>query len=394
MVLRGLASLAEGELSIVERGHTQRFGQPAPDLLAATIHVHHPAFYRRLLAGGSIGAAESFMDGEWTTDDLTALVRLMARNQQATGALETATRFIAQPLLKLGHALRRNSTAGSRRNIAAHYDLGNEFFALWLDPTLAYSSAIFERSEMSLHEAQLAKFDRLCRKLDLLPSDHLLEIGCGWGGLAIHAATHYGCRVTAATISREQFALATERVRRAGLADRVTIVCEDYRRLTGQYEKLISVEMIEAVGHRYLPTFFAACSRLLKPDGLMALQVITIADRLYDRYLRSVDFIQRYIFPGGHLPSIAAMTGAIKSSSDLRLIQLEDLPSHYARTLAAWRTTFFQSENKLRDLGLDDRFLRMWHFYLAYCEAGFREEQIGLAHLVLAKPRRRQADAD
>jgi cyclopropane-fatty-acyl-phospholipid synthase len=392
MLLRGLASLVEGELTLFERGHTLTFGQPSADRLAATICVHDPAFYRRVLAGGSIGAAESFMDGEWTTDDLTAVIRVMARNSSAAGGIETAARIIAQPLLKIAHALRRNSTTGSRRNIAAHYDLGNDFFALWLDPTMAYSSAVFEHPETTLHEAQLAKFDHLCRKLDLKPGDHLLEIGCGWGGLAIHAATNYGCRVTAATISREQFNLATERVRQAGLEGRVNVVLEDYRKLTGQYDKLVSVEMIEAVGHRYLPAFFAACSRLLKPNGLMALQAITIADRLYDRYLRSVDFIQRYIFPGGHLPAVSALTGAIKEGSDLRLVHLEDRPQDYARTLAAWSTNFFSAESKLRDLGLDDRFLRMWHFYLAYCEGGFREEQIGLAQIVLAKPRRRQPD--
>lgn len=252
---------------------------------------------------------------------------------------------------------------------------------------MAYSSAIFEQPDATLHEAQLTKFDRLCRKLDLKPGDHLLEIGCGWGGLAIYAATNYGCRVTAATISREQFQLATERIQQVGLTGRVNVILEDYRQLTGQYDKLVSVEMIEAVGHRYLPAFFATCSRLLKPDGLMALQAITIADRLYDRYLRSVDFIQRYIFPGGHLPSISAMTGAIKSASDLRLVHLEDRPQDYARTLAAWGTNFFAAESQLRDQGLDDRFLRMWHFYLAYCEAGFCEEQIGLAQIVLAKPR-------
>jgi cyclopropane-fatty-acyl-phospholipid synthase len=396
-VLQVLSGIRDGVLVLHERGSVHRFGSPARDGLSATLHVHDPEFFRRILLGGSIGGAESYMDGDWTTDDLTAVVRLLARNSAATGQLERWATWLAQPLRKVGHWLRRNTKRNSRHNIAAHYDLGNDFFELWLDPTMAYSSGLYTHAGATLAVAQIAKFDRLCQKLRLKPGDRLLEIGCGWGGLALHAAAHYGAVVTGTTISRRQYELARQRVDQAGLADRITIVEQDYRDLAAAanepsfvpYDQLVSVEMIEAVGHDFLPTFFATCSRLLRPEGLLVLQAITIADQLYDNYRRSVDFIQRYIFPGGHLPSVSALLDAVRQSTGMRLVEIENLPEHYAQTLADWQANFLGRERELRQMGLTDEFLRMWQFYLSYCEGGFREGQIGLVHATFAQPARR-----
>jgi cyclopropane-fatty-acyl-phospholipid synthase len=285
--------------------------------------------------------------------------------------------------------MNRNNRTGSRRNIAAHYDLGNEFFRLMLDETLMYSSAVFERPDMTLAEAQRARLDRICRKLALGPRDHVLEIGTGWGGFALHAATHYGCRVTTTTISREQYALAQERIAQAGLSDRVTVLLEDYRDLRGEYDKLVSIEMIEAVGHEYYETFFTRCSALLKPDGLMLLQAITIADQRYEAARKSVDFIQRYIFPGSCIPSVSVMAQAVARATDMRLMHLEDIGPHYATTLRHWRERLYANADALRQLDLPEEFLHMWEFYLCYCEGGFAERALGDVQLLLAKPQNR-----
>jgi cyclopropane-fatty-acyl-phospholipid synthase len=285
------------------------------------------------------------------------------------------------------HWANRNSRDGSRRNIAAHYDLGNDFFALFLDETLAYSCGVFEREDATLHEAQLAKFDRICRRLRLTAADHLLEIGTGWGGLAIHAAARYGCRVTTTTISREQHALAAQRIAQAGLEDRVTLLLEDYRDLDGSYDKLVSVEMIEAVGHQYLDDYTAQCSRLLAPEGAMLLQAITIQDQFYEAALESVDFIQRYIFPGSFIPSVTAIVDSVRRSTDMKVFHLEDIGPHYATTLGRWRTSFLARLDDVRRLGYPESFLRMWDFYLCYCEGGFLERQLGDVQMLLTKPR-------
>lgn len=389
--MRHLAGFRTGELTLVEPGAVRRFGGSAADGLAAQVEVHSPAFYDRLAWGGTLGAAESYLDGEWSSDQLTAVVQLMIRNAQSARQLESWGAWLWQPLERVRHWLQRNSKSGSRKNIAAHYDLGNDFFATFLDESLAYSSAVYERPEMTLAEAQTAKFERLCRKLDLQPSDHLLEIGCGWGGMAIHAARHYGCRVTATTISQRQFELSRQRIREAGLENRIELVMQDYRELRGQYDKLVSVEMIEAVGQRYLDAYFAACSSLLKPTGLMVLQGITIADQLYAAYCRSVDFIQKHVFPGGHLPSLTAIQQSLTRATDLKLFHLEDLPQHYARTLAAWRERFEAAAPEHARQGLSEEFRRLWRFYLCYCEGGFREQQLGLIQAVLVKPQCRRA---
>jgi len=284
------------------------------------------------------------------------------------------------------HWLNRNTQDGSRRNIAAHYDLGNAFFQLMLDDSMMYSSAIFAHPEMSLYDAQIYRLDKICRKLDLQPGNHLLEIGTGWGSLAIHAARHYGCRVTTTTISREQFDLAMTRITDADLTDKITLLLEDYRNLNGQYDKLVSIEMIEAVGHQYYEEYFRQCSKLLKADGLMLLQAITIADQRYDTARKSVDFIQRYIFPGSCIPSVTAMLSAMTRSSDLRLFDLEEIGPHYATTLRAWHENVLRHANEISALGYSQEFLRMWEFYLCYCEGGFLERAIGDVHMLLAKP--------
>jgi cyclopropane-fatty-acyl-phospholipid synthase len=285
------------------------------------------------------------------------------------------------------HWLNRNSPDGSRRNIAAHYDLGNDLFALFLDDTMAYSCGVFEREDATLHEAQVAKFERACRRLRLSPSDHLLEIGTGWGGLALHAASRYGCRVTTTTISREQHDWARERIRAAGLSDRVTLLLDDYRDLRGRYDKLVSIEMIEAVGHQFLDTYTAQCSRLLEPHGAMLLQAITIRDQLYAEALESVDFIQRYIFPGSFIPSVTAIADSVRRATDMKVFHLEDIGPHYATTLRRWRERFFERIDDVRRLGYSEQFVRMWDFYLCYCEGGFLERQLGDVQMLLTKPR-------
>jgi cyclopropane-fatty-acyl-phospholipid synthase len=333
--------------------------------------------------GGSVGAGESFMAGDWTVDDLTALVRILLVNRGVLDGLDSGWSRLAEPARRVLHAAARNTRAGSRRNIAAHYDIGNDFFELFLDPTMMYSCAVFERDDMSLEQAQIAKLDRLCRKLDLKPGDHLLEIGTGWGALALHAAVHYGCRVTTTTISREQHALARERIAAAGLTDRITLRLDDYRDLDGRYDKLVSVEMIEAIGHQYFDTFFRRCGELLAPGGTMVLQAITIDDRQFESARDSVDFIKRHIFPGSCIPSVTALAQSVARSSTLRIVDLEDIGPHYATTLAAWHRNLFANAAQARALGYPEALLRMWHFYLSYCEGGFAERALGDVQIVL-----------
>jgi cyclopropane-fatty-acyl-phospholipid synthase len=385
--LARLDRLEDGEL-IVRDGEADRtFGKATEAFpVRATLTVHSPRFWSALALGGSLGAAESYIAGEWVCDDLADLVRILVRNRRLLEATEAGLARLAVPFARLYHWLRRNTRAGSRANIAAHYDLGNDFYALFLDETMTYSCAVFEQPEMTLAEAQTAKYDRLCRKLALSPRDHLLEIGTGWGGFALHAAEVYGCRVTTTTISREQAACARDRIEAAGLGDRVEVLEADYRDLTGRYDKLVSIEMIEAVGHQYLDAFFRTCAGLLHPDGLMALQAITITDQLYDRHVRTVDFIKRYVFPGSCLLSVTAMCGAATRASDLRAVHLEEITPHYARTLRTWRDRFLERADNVRAMGFPETFLRLWEYYLAYCEGAFAERYIGDVQMVFAKP--------
>jgi cyclopropane-fatty-acyl-phospholipid synthase len=315
----------------------------------------------------------------------------MVINRDLMNDVDSGWSTLSAPLLKLAHWLNRNDKLGSRRNIAAHYDLGNGFFELFLDETMAYSCGIFERDDASLLQASTAKFDAACSKLNLRPGQHLLEIGTGWGGLAIHAARHYGCRVTTTTISREQYEFAKEAVARAGLSDRVTLLLEDYRDLTGRYDALVSIEMIEAVGHQYLERYFRCCGGLLHPDGAMLLQSITIRDQFYDQARRSVDFIKRFIFPGSFIPSVQALIDAAARATDLKLFHLEDIGPHYARTLKIWRERFLARAADVRALGYPESFVRMWEFYLCYCEGGFEERQLGDVQMLFTKPRSRRA---
>ena len=383
-----LAALEGCELTVVEGDASRVFGKPlaGEEPIRATITVRDADMYRAMALNGSVGAAEAYMAGEWECSDLTALVRMFVRNRDLLDRLEGGLARIGGALLRAWHSRRRNSRGGSRRNIAEHYDLGNDLFGLFLDESMMYSSAIFRDAGETLEVAQWRKLDRICRKLALSPSDHLVEIGTGWGGMALHAAKHHGCRVTTTTISKEQHALAVERIAAAGLSDRVTVLLEDYRDLTGRYDKLVSIEMIEAVGHRFLPDYLRICSERLRPAGRALIQGIIIADRHYAQARRSVDFIQRYIFPGGALPSLGAILAGIARATDLQLTGLHDIGEDYARTLALWRERFLARVQDVRLLGYPDEFIRMWEWYLAYCEGGFRERTISTVQLVFDKP--------
>jgi cyclopropane-fatty-acyl-phospholipid synthase len=387
-----LEGIEHGQITVVAGGEHSHYGRRTERCpLSVTVHVHDARFWGELAFGGSIGAGEAYMQGSWSVNDLTALVRILLQNRAVLDGMETGLARLTGPLQKALHWLNRNTRAGSRRNIAAHYDLGNDFFQLFLDPTMMYSSAIFENPQMTLEQAQRARLEHICRKLDLKPADHLLEIGTGWGGMAIHAAQHYGCRITTTTISHQQYELARERIAAAGLQDYITLLLEDYRDLSGEYDKLVSIEMIEAVGHKYYDAYFRQCGRLLKPDGLMLLQAITIADQRYEAARKSVDFIQRYIFPGSTIPSVTAMLASLTRASDLRVLHLEDIGPHYATTLRKWRENFLHSLEAVRALGYPEKFIRMWEFYLCYCEGGFAERALGDVHMLLARPGNRRA---
>lgn len=382
-----LMAIQRGSLDISDGRTVDRYGTASEQYpLNETVRVHDPRFYSEMAFGGSVGAGEAYMQGYWNTDDLTAVMRIILQNRDVLDGMETGWARLTEPVRKMLHWAARNTRSGSRRNIQAHYDLGNDFFKLFLDPTMMYSSAIFEHEGMSLEAASIAKLDRICRKLDLKPDDHVMEIGTGWGGFALHAARHYGCHVTTTTISPSQHDVARERVAAAGLNERITLLQKDYRDLTGQYDRLVSIEMIEAVGHQYYDTFFRKCSELLKPEGAMLLQAITIADQRYEAAKKSVDFIQRYIFPGSCIPSVAAMTGAVARATDMRLTDLKDIGPDYAVTLRCWRKNFFANLEQVRALGYPESFIRMWEFYLCYCEAGFIERVISDVQLLLVKP--------
>lgn len=389
-VLRQLGQLHHGQLAIVEDGERQLFGQPGA-VLNAEIHVQDAAVWAMVAGNGSIGAGEAYIHGYWTTPDLTAVIRIFVANLDVLDGMERGLALLGRPLLQGLHWLNRNTRQGSRKNIAAHYDLGNELFEQFLDPTMMYSAAMFQGADDTLEQAQLNKLERICQKLDLKPKDHLLEIGTGWGSMALYAATHYGCRVTTTTLSRQQYEYTRQRITEQGLEGRITLLLEDYRDLQGQYDKLVSIEMIEAVGHRFLPTYFKQCAHLLKDDGLMLLQAITIRDQRYEQARKSVDFIQRYIFPGGALPSVNKMLQVITAETDLNLHHMEDFGLHYARTLRLWHDNLRQARHRLEQLGYDDYFYRLWEFYLCYCEGGFLERTIGTAQLLLAKPGARPA---
>jgi cyclopropane-fatty-acyl-phospholipid synthase len=378
-----LGRLHAGRIEIVEGGRRRVFG-PAEAELRATVTVHDPAAWRGVLRG-SLGLGEDYLDGRWEADDLLALLRIAARELQRPSRMRTALWRARGLLHRLRHLVPENSRRGARENISAHYDLGNELFSAFLDERMMYSCALFPAEGVSLEEAQLAKLERICAQLELSPADHLLEIGTGWGGLAVHAAREYGCRVTTTTISREQHRLASARVREAGLEDRVTVLLEDYRDLRGSYDKLVSIEMIEAVGWQHFDEFFRRCDELLAPDGLMFLQAITIDDGLYESEKAARSFANTHVFPGGCLPSKATIAACLARATSLRQVWSADITADYPPTLAAWRRRFLATWERLRGRGYDERFRRLWVFYLTSSEAGFREGRIGDVQALFAK---------
>ena len=380
--------MRNGRLQVLEAGQGRVLGGKGrtEELPQVTLEVLDSACWKAVATGGALGAAESFMNGEWRSPDLTALLRLMLRDKEVLKGLEGPLSNLGSVLRRVGHALRRNTRTGARRNIAEHYDVGNDFFRLFLDPTMLYSCAYFPSEESSLEEASIAKLKRLCEMLQLKPGMRVLEIGSGWGACALYMAREHGCQVVSVTISERQHEEAARQVKDAGLERLIEIRLQDYRDIRGQFDRLISIEMIEAVGAEFLGLFFKRCSQLLTPEGLMALQTITITDQAYQGSIKRVDFIKRYIFPGGFLPSVEAIMGAVRRRTDLRLLRMDDIGSHYVRTLRLWSDALRRNWDAARELGYSREFLRMYEFYFRYCEAGFAERTIGDAQMLLAKP--------
>ncbi len=383
-----LENLAHGQIIIEEGSKTRTFGSDSS--LQAHITINDNRAYRKMLFGGSIGAGEAYIDNLWDVDNLTALVRIMVLNMSLLDRMERGFAWLNRSIDLIKHLLNSNNKKGARRNILAHYDLGKDLNLSFLDPAMMYSSAIYPESESSLTEAQRNKLDVICKKLDLKQTDNVVEIGSGWGGFAIYAVQNYGCHVTTTTISDAQYAEARKRITDLGLMDRITLVQKDYRDLAGTFDKLVSIEMIEAVGHKYLPGFFKQCERLLKYDGKMLIQAITIADQKYSQYRHSVDFIQRYIFPGGCIPSNARMLQVIAEKTDMVVRQIDDFGLDYARTLKDWHKRFNSSWESLLKKGYDEKFKRLWEFYFCYCEGGFLERSISVVHVVATRPGNRQ----
>lgn len=391
LALKALSYLKQGYLILTEQGSiVGEFGDKT-SALQARIEVVNNRTYRRFLFEGDIGAGESYVDGDWNTPDLLAVIRLFAVNLEAMDKIASRFSWLSWPLQKLAFFAKRNSRTNARQNILQHYDLGNNLYTRFLDSRMQYSSAVYPQPEATLEQAQQHKLARLCRMLDLQPGDHLLEIGTGWGGLAIYAAQHYGCRVTTTTISKAQYQYACEQVAEYGLQQQITLLTDDYRDLQGQYDKLVSVEMIEAVGKRWLPAFFRRCDALLKPNGRMVLQAITIADQRVSRYDRDVDFIQQVVFPGGYLPSVGMINRLLGTETSMVLRQLDDIGLDYARTLADWRQRFNQRRHELETFGYDERFNRFWNYYLSYCEGGFAERCVSAVQLLATKPAAKEA---
>ena len=384
---RVLEKLQVGSLTLKEGSETKVFGL-STDMAGphGEVHVHDADLYRRILTGGSIAAGETFIEGLWSSPDLTAVTRAFSANMAMLEAMSDKQNMLARLALKLSHWARRNTSSRSRENISAHYDLGNDFFSLFLDPSMMYSSAVYPTPDSDLATAAQHKLRLICEDLELKPEDHLVEIGTGWGGMAIFAAEHYGCRVTTTTISREQFDYTVAAVAKKGLQDQITVLFDDYRDLQGRFDKLVSIEMIEAVGHQFYDTYFSTLSRLLKPHGKAVIQAITMTDQRYEQARDSVDFIKRYIFPGGCLPSLTVISDALSRMTDMQMSHLRDITRDYADTLSEWHEGFLDKLDTVREMGFDDRFIRMWRYYLSYCEGGFRERIIGTYQITMTKP--------
>jgi cyclopropane-fatty-acyl-phospholipid synthase len=379
-----LKKLTAGHIRLIENGKEAMFGDSHADI-KATITIHDQKAYSRILWGGSIGAGEAYVEGLWSSENLVDVIRLFSRNLAALEKHEQRFGFLLNIINMVKHRLNRNSKAGSRTNIAAHYDLSNEMYRFFLDDAMQYSSGIFPHETTTLEEAQQHKLKTICEALNLTEDDQLLEIGTGWGGLACYAAKNYGCHVTTTTISDAQFDLAKQRINDENLSHKITLLKKDYRDLTGQYSKIVSIEMIEAVGHKFMPTYFGMLDQLLKPGGKSFIQAITMNDQRYDSYVNNVDFIQRNIFPGGHLPSVSVICDLLKNNTNMYMKQLSDYRIDYARTLSAWRASFLDNREAIQSLGFNDDFIRLWEYYFSYCEGGFRESAIGLAHIELIK---------
>lgn len=392
LLLKLLSKLPKGNMLIREDGQLiGKFGNTSQDQLSAEIDIKDARFYTEILLNGSIGAGETYVEGYWKTPCLTSVIRIFAQNLPTIDKLEGYFGWMSKPFALLKHWRNRNSQQQAKRNISAHYDIGNNLYKSFLDETMMYSAAIYPSQQATLEQAQRHKLDLICKKLKLTAEDHLLEIGTGWGGLALHAATQYGCKVTTTTISDEQYQWVKERIDALGLDGQITLLKQDYRELTGSYNKLVSIEMIEAVGKRYLSGFFRKCNQLLSNDGLMLIQSITIDDRRYDTYSKGVDFIQKHIFPGGFLPSNLVLAHHVKHDSDLVIRDSHDIGLDYAYTLQAWWKNLSKNRSKLCKLGYDDRFMRLWQFYFSYCEGGFIERTISTVQLVLTKPDHNEA---
>jgi len=387
MVLKQFSKLTQGQLLVNENGNNYIFGSKNNDFpVSATINVLSNEMYSEIAAKGLNGAAEAFVKGLWSSNDLTRLIRIFVRNREAANQIEGGLAKLATGLFYLQHSLKRNNHKGSLRNISAHYDLGNDLFETFLDNTKMYSCAIFENENSSLEQASINKIERICKKLELSSNDHVLEIGTGWGGFAIFAAKNFGCKITTTTISQKQYEYTLEKVKALGLQDKISVLKKDYRDLTGKYNKLVSIEMIEAVGHHYYHDFFRKCNQLLTPDGRMLLQSIIITDYLYEEAKQFSDFIKTYIFPGSCIPSISKLCESSAKATDMRLFHLEDITPHYAKTLNHWRSYFMNNVQKIRDLGFSEEFIRLWNFYFCYCEGGFIERQIGAVQMLFTKP--------
>ncbi|WP_426358614.1 class I SAM-dependent methyltransferase [Pseudocolwellia sp. HL-MZ19] len=390
LVLHTLGKMKDACIEIHENSYSSTYGDTNASL-KAHMHIHDPSIYSDIIKGGSIAAAEGYISKKWTSSDLTQLIRIFARNQKALDEVENKGGWINTLQNKLLNFKNSNTVTGSKKNILAHYDLGNHLYTRFLDPQMMYSSAIYSDEDTTLDQAQTLKLKTICDKLNLTADDHLIEIGTGWGGLAIYAATHYGCKVTTTTISDAQFEYAQARVDSLALNEKVTLLKKDYRLLEGQYDKLVSIEMIEAVGHKFMGEFFDKCNSLLKPNGKLLIQAITIADQRYGDYRKNTDFIQKYIFPGGCLPSVAVISEHIATSTDMMIDNISDIGLHYARTLNDWRVNFDKNWADISQFGFDEQFKRLWHYYFAYCEGAFIERVISTHHIVARKPEYKDA---
>ena len=384
IVHRNLSGVSKGTLIITEGKQKYRFGFDSS--LTAEITVNNPSFYSEVLLGGSIGASEAFIHKSWSSRNLTKVIQFMARNQSTMDKIEGPFKLLIAPFLRVLHSLNKNTLYGSKKNIAQHYDLSNNFFSLFLDQSMMYSSAIYSKKTDSLEIAAEHKLNVICKKLQLNKSHRIIEIGSGWGGFAIFAAKNYGCHITTTTISKEQYTFVRKKVKEQNLQNHIKVVFKDYRELTGKYDKLVSIEMIEAVGHQFYDTYFAKISKLLKEDGDGLIQAITIRDQRYKQALGTVDFIQKYIFPGSCIPSINAIQDSMTTSGDMVINDILDIGLHYARTLSVWRKRFITHSDEILELGFDEVFIRKWLFYFSYCEGGFLEKSISDVHIHITKP--------